>query len=104
MEVWTFLLSHGDVSQISILFLLFFLFILRDLPSSTENVFVKHVGGRAVCMAIYPSLHPPEMNEFLSHIEWWSVDNGLTFDLFKYQTVSLCLRHEWHLNTPLEFH
>ncbi|VDP17284.1 unnamed protein product [Schistosoma margrebowiei] len=82
----------------------FFSFFLHDLPSSTENTFVKYADDLTVCMPISSSLHPVKMNEFLSHIDCWSVGNGLILNPSKCQAVNFSMRHERHLNTILRSH
>ncbi|CAH8488525.1 unnamed protein product [Schistosoma margrebowiei] len=55
-------------------------------------------------MPISSSLHPIEMNEFLSRIDCWSVGNGLILNPSKCQAVNFNMRHEPHLNTILRSH
>ncbi|VDO71752.1 unnamed protein product [Schistosoma margrebowiei] len=82
----------------------FFSFFLHDLSSSTENTFVKYADDFTVCTPISSSLHPIEMNEFLSRIDCWSVGNGLILNPSKCQAVKFSMRHERHLNTILRSH
>ncbi|CAI2734818.1 unnamed protein product [Schistosoma spindalis] len=55
-------------------------------------------------MPISSSLHPIEMNEFLSRIDSWSVVNGLLLNPSKCQAVNFSMRHDRHLNTILRSH
>ncbi|KAH9583690.1 hypothetical protein MS3_00008019 [Schistosoma haematobium] len=55
-------------------------------------------------MPISASLHPIEMNEILSHIECWSVVNGLILNPSKCQAVNFSMKYEWHLNSILGSH
>ncbi|VDO54239.1 unnamed protein product [Schistosoma margrebowiei] len=82
----------------------FFSFFLHDLPSSTENTFVKYADDLNVCMPISSSLHPMEMNEFLSRIDCWSVSNVLILNPSKCQDVNFSMRHERNLNTIFRSH
>ncbi|CAH8485699.1 unnamed protein product [Schistosoma margrebowiei] len=79
-------------------------FFMHDLPSSTENTFVKYADDLTVCMPISSSLHPIEMNEFLSRIDCWSVGNGLILNPSKCQAVNFSMRHERNINTFLRSH
>ncbi|VDO76582.1 unnamed protein product [Schistosoma margrebowiei] len=98
------LLSQEGVPQGAVLSPLLFSFFLHDLPSSTENTFVKYADDLTVCMPISSSLHPVEMNEFLSHIDCWSVGNGLILNPSKCQAVNFSMRHERNINTILRSH
>ncbi|CAH8432742.1 unnamed protein product [Schistosoma margrebowiei] len=53
-------------------------------------------------MSISSSLHPIEMNEFLSRIDCWSVGNGLILNQSERQAVNFSMRHERNLNTILK--
>ena len=55
-------------------------------------------------MPISTSLHPIEMNEFLSRIERWSVGNGLLLNPSKCQAVNFSLRHGQNLYSILGSH
>ncbi|VDP04985.1 unnamed protein product [Schistosoma margrebowiei] len=88
------LLSHEGVPQGAVLSPLLFSFFLNDLPSSTEDTFVKYEDDLAVSMPISSSFHPTEMNEFLSRIYCWSVDNGLIPNLCECQAFNFSMRHE----------
>ncbi|CAH8594088.1 unnamed protein product [Schistosoma intercalatum] len=98
------LLSHKGVPQGAVLSPLLFSFFLHDLPSSTENTFVKYADDLTVCMPISSSLHPIEMNEFLSRIDCWSVGNGLILNPSKCQAVNFSMRHKRNLNIILRSH
>ncbi|CAH8590013.1 unnamed protein product [Schistosoma haematobium] len=98
------LLFHEGVPQGAVLPPLLFSFFLHDLPSSTENTFVKYADDLTVCMPISSSLHSIEINEFLSRIDWWSVGNGLILNPSKCQAVNFSMRHERNLNTILRSH
>ena len=100
----TSLLSTVGVPQGAVLSPLLFSFFLHDLPSSTENTFVKYADDLTVCMPISTSLHPIEMNEFLSRIERWSVGNGLLLNPSKCQAVNFSLRHGQNLYSMLGSH
>ncbi|CAH8658891.1 unnamed protein product [Schistosoma rodhaini] len=100
----TSLLSTVGVPQGAVLSPLLFSFFLHDLPSSTENTFVKYADDLTVCMPISTSLHPIEMNEFLSLIERLSVDNGLLLNPSKCQAVNFSLRHGQNLYSMLGSH
>ncbi|VDP24128.1 unnamed protein product [Schistosoma margrebowiei] len=87
------LLSHENVPQGAVLSLPFFSFFLNDQPSSTKNTFVKYADDLTVCMPISSSLCPIEMSEFLSHIDYSSIGNGLILNPSKYQAVNFSMRH-----------
>ncbi|CAH8500208.1 unnamed protein product [Schistosoma mattheei] len=98
------LLSQEGVPQGAVLSPLLLSFFLHDLPSSTENTFVKYADDLTVCMPISSSLNPIEMNEFLSRIDCWSVGNGLILNPSKCQAVNFSMRHERKINTILRSH
>ncbi|CAH8638816.1 unnamed protein product [Schistosoma bovis] len=95
-----FLVSDESVPQGAVLSPLLFSIFLHDLPS-TENTSAKYEDDLTVCMPISASLHPIELNEFLSRVDCWSVVNGLKLNLSKCQAVTFGIRHERHLNTIL---
>ncbi|CAH8591943.1 unnamed protein product [Schistosoma margrebowiei] len=55
-------------------------------------------------MPISSSLHPIEMNEFLSRIDCWSVGNGLILNPSKCQALNFSMRHERNIYTTLRSH